>query len=112
MAPVGRFMGKIAKGEFLTLWMEEAWRPILGYGPVFHLLVRSWICFMVKSGNDAEILLIRDWLGGLSGLCLKRWKPSSIPKRSHSIYNKFRSCCWDFQWNFGIEEFWKELGSL
>jgi len=29
--------------------MEENWRPVLGYLPVFNLLVRGWICLKVKS---------------------------------------------------------------
>jgi hypothetical protein len=49
--------------------------------PVFHVLVREWICLMVKSQQDANLLLDRAWKWGRSELCSKNWKPGFDPRR-------------------------------
>jgi hypothetical protein len=45
---VGQLMGKGIKGKTLKHWLDIGWRRNLGCIPMFHMLVRCWICFEFK----------------------------------------------------------------
>jgi len=48
------FMGKLVKENHFQSWLETSWKPLLGYSPSFHLLVRGWLCFKMRSEQDGS----------------------------------------------------------
>jgi hypothetical protein len=54
---VGRFYGKLMQPVTLKPWLKDTWFPCLGYEPIFHILTRGWLCFFLKSSEDANIFL-------------------------------------------------------
>ena len=52
-------MGKIVKGETLKGWLIVHWKLILGYVPLFHILVHAWIYLVLKGGEDVELLFAK-----------------------------------------------------
>ena len=42
---MGHFCGQIASSEAIYTWIDEQWRPLLGYSPSFNHLSRGWLLF-------------------------------------------------------------------
>jgi hypothetical protein len=51
---VGRFNGKSLGEKALTCWMQNQWKPLIGYIPKIHILSRSWISFSFLLDDDCE----------------------------------------------------------
>jgi hypothetical protein len=48
---VGKFMGRRMVYNIVLAWMEQEWKPSLGYLSIFHLLYRGWmgVVFQTKA---------------------------------------------------------------
>ena len=60
-ALIGRFEYLKMSGPELKLWIQEHWKPLIGYLPRFSLLLRGWICFHLLSEEDVGFLLSIFW---------------------------------------------------
>jgi hypothetical protein len=64
-------------------WVEETWKPMLGYIPEVIVLVRGWYCFRFKEVVDVEMILERVWLYSSESLMMKRWTHLFDPEKEH-----------------------------
>jgi hypothetical protein len=78
---VGRFNGKQAGEVALSRWMDQFWKPVLGYIPEAHALARGWNSFLLWSEDDYNKLLQKNWNWGPSDLVLKPWMVEFDPVR-------------------------------
>jgi hypothetical protein len=51
---VGIFNGKSLGEKSLRGWMNNMWKPLIGYSPKVHILSRNWISFMFLSTEYCE----------------------------------------------------------
>jgi hypothetical protein len=42
-AVVGKFYGRRVSIVVMGTWLEETWKPVIGYTPTYHLLSMGWI---------------------------------------------------------------------
>jgi hypothetical protein len=71
-ALVGRFSYWALSKLDITWWVEENWKPLLGYSPDVLALVREWFCFQLRAATDVERILERVWLCGSRSIMV-RW---------------------------------------
>jgi hypothetical protein len=80
ISEVSKFVGKMLMGIFweksprekaLSGWIENQWKPLLGYTPKAHLMSRGWILFLFQSNEDSESIHKREWSWGPLGLSIK-----------------------------------------
>jgi hypothetical protein len=76
---VGRLSYAYLSDCSVSAWMQKTWKPILGYLPEIHYLMKGWIGFICRTPEDATLLLDRFWLLGGSTLMLKRWRVAFDP---------------------------------
>jgi hypothetical protein len=55
-------MGKYVLRSHLVYWLDNDWRKVLGYSLRFHILVKGWLCFEVRSVEYLEVILAWAWL--------------------------------------------------
>jgi hypothetical protein len=53
---VGIFWGKSPGEKAMFGWLDNHWKPMLGYLPKFHILSRGWISFHFQSSEDYEYI--------------------------------------------------------
>jgi hypothetical protein len=85
---VGRFQGKSPGEKALACWMQNHWKPIIGYVPKIHLLARRWISFSFLSDEDCEEIHRKNWSWGPSGLSLKPWTVDFDPLKESTTVMK------------------------
>jgi hypothetical protein len=95
---VGRFNGKYLGEKALTSWLQNHWKPLIGYVPKIHILSRSWISFSFLSDDDCEEIHRQSWSWGPSGLSLKPWTVDFDPLKESMVVMKvweiFPDCLW------------------
>ena len=57
----------------LPIWVEQAWRPLLGYAPEVLFLTKGWIGIICNFPEDTLLLLARRWVIGGGSLMIKHW---------------------------------------
>jgi hypothetical protein len=45
---VGKFHGRIISDKSMSQWICQVWKQQLGYAPIFCMLTREWITFILK----------------------------------------------------------------
>jgi hypothetical protein len=78
---VGIFVGKNVGEKELHRWMEQQWKPLLGYVPDAHVLSKGWYAFILESSDHCKELLKENWSWGPSSLSLKPWTMNFDPTR-------------------------------
>lgn len=58
---LGKLSGRGVSMSDLNSWMQHEWAPLLGYGPVTHLLAQWWIGFIFKTKDDVRMILLGCW---------------------------------------------------
>jgi len=81
-ALVGKFyylkMNKIR----LDRWVQDYWKPILGYSPRISQLSNQWLIFHFLSEEDLQQILSTPWILDRGVLMLKQWTPGFHPLKS------------------------------
>jgi hypothetical protein len=57
---VGCFNSKVVGDVAMRRWMVENWKSSLGSVLEAHILVRGWMCFILKSKDDCGAILSRN----------------------------------------------------
>jgi hypothetical protein len=113
---VGIFWGKSPGEKAMFGWLNNHWKPMLGYLPEFHILSRGWISFRFQSSKDYEYIQNKEWFWGPFGLSLKPWSVDFDPlKESMSVMEVWailRSFPLDFWSREALESIGNWLGSF
>jgi hypothetical protein len=80
---VGRFTYENIQKDTLSVWLEKAWKPLLGYVPELFPLTKGWLGFLCKSPKDVALMLSKRWLNGGSSLMVKRWCVAFNPETDY-----------------------------
>jgi hypothetical protein len=51
---VGNLTGKSPREKSLTGWMNNWWKPLIGYTPKLHILSRNWIYLSFLSVDECD----------------------------------------------------------
>jgi len=80
---VGRLCYRHLCKTDLAVWVQNSWRPFLGYVPEISFLTRGWLSFHLCSPKDSTLIL--DWLWQLDdgNLMLKRRRISFDPSEDY-----------------------------
>lgn len=101
---VGRFTYENLQKDTLSVWLEKAWKPLLGYVPELFHLTKGWLGYLCRSPEDVALLLTKRWLNGGSSLMVKRWPVDFSPETYYFSMQHFwvllPSLPWKF-WNEG-----------
>jgi hypothetical protein len=57
---IDHFMGKQVGGPLLLCWLEVHCKPLISYLQMFHILVRGWVNFTMRSIEDVSLVLEKD----------------------------------------------------
>lgn len=68
-------------------WLDNFWKPVIGYVPVISSLMREWYCFHFLNAADAEAIQIRPWIFKRSFLALYRWYIDFNPLKNTPMNN-------------------------
>jgi hypothetical protein len=85
---VGRFQGKSSGEKDLTSWLQNHWKPLIGYVLKIHLLERRWISFSFLSDKDCKEIRRKNWSWGPSGFSLKPWTVDFDPLKESTMVMK------------------------
>jgi hypothetical protein len=81
-ALVGRFFYLKMQNTRLDRWVQDCWKPILGYCPRINHLSNHWLIFHFLSEDDLQQILSTPWILDRGVLMLKRWTPGFHPFKS------------------------------
>ena len=112
LAIIGRFCGKTPGSAALKNWMEDNWKPVLGYTPSFHVLPRGWFMLKVSKEEERTLLLQKSCSWGPSGLILKKWhidfNAQKEPHNLQQIWAILPNTSYDFLAKAHIRRDWKQ----
>lgn len=54
-------------------WLEDQWKPLIGYTPIISRLMKEWYCFHFLKASDLEAVFKSPWVCGRRFLALFRW---------------------------------------
>jgi len=72
---VGRVLGHSHSRRTVAAWVEDKWKPLLGYVPAVVLLNRGWFAFKFKSEEELSQILNQNWQMNHVPVLMKRWHP-------------------------------------
>jgi hypothetical protein len=108
---VGSFTGKAPGEKSLTGWMNNLWKPLIGYTPKVHLLSRNWISFSFLSAEDCDEIRKQNWSWGPSGLTLKPWTVDFDPLKESMVVMKVWAILPGFPLDFWSREALEAIGN-
>ena len=97
------FYAKVPKAR-LSVWIQDFWKPVLGYCSRVSLVSNHWFIFHFMSEEYLLKILSSPWILNRGFLMLKRWAPSFSPF-SESFSKRFM---WMLLLDFLIE-LWSKL---
>jgi hypothetical protein len=66
--------------ETLISWMKIQWFLLLGYLPRFHLVLKVWLCFIMRLNVDVDKIMGKKWYWGSSILSMEIWRTFLYPR--------------------------------
>jgi hypothetical protein len=72
---VGKFCGHRVSMSSINSWTQQEWAPLIGYGPIVHLLAHGWLGFIFRRKDDALQILKGCWFMDKNILSIKPWHP-------------------------------------
>jgi hypothetical protein len=97
---VGRFTYENLQKDTLSVWLEKAWKPLLGYVPELFPLTKGWLGFLCRYPEDVALLLSKRWLNGRSSLMVKRWSVAFNPETYYLSKRHFWVLLPGLPWKF------------
>jgi len=80
---VGRFSYRKLVKIPLAHWVDETWKPLLGYSPEIIYLTQGWFGFQFHTSEAASLILASNWLVDGGSIMWKRWRKSFDPKKDY-----------------------------
>jgi hypothetical protein len=74
---------------------------MLGYVPEAHAHTRGWNSFLLRSEEDYNALLRKDWTWGPSGLFLKTWTVNFDPIQELVVVMRVSAILPSLPWDYG-----------
>lgn len=84
LALVGRWHFAKMDNAAMRKWLDDRWKPLIGYTPIISRLMKEWYSFHFLKASDLEIVFKGPWVCGRSFLALYRWYIGFDPLKNTS----------------------------